>query len=59
MMRNIESIVILLCKLLTPKVLVTVLKNSGCGIFIEGCVFIESKNNENIKKVIIEGVKCD
>ena len=27
-----------LCKLLSPNVLVTILKNSGCGIFVEGCV---------------------
>ena len=48
-----------LCKLLAPKVLVTVLKNSGCVIFIEGSVFIKINKNINIKRVIMEGAKCD
>ena len=56
-MRTLESFVILLCKLLAPKVLVTLLKNSGCGIFIEGCVFIESNNGNTTTVIMI--VKCD
>ena len=48
-----------LCKLLAPNVLVTILKNSGVGYLSRDAYSLKVNEYKNIKRVIMEGVKCD